>query len=76
MSMHVYACSKCGHAIHKDGTPNPNGCSEATYHDWKNLGEVGDTNYSCKKCGSMVQTKSTPAPYGCTSSNYHDWKKQ
>lgn len=76
MGMYVYCCSKCGNAIRKDSSPSSSGCSRASFHDWRKLGEVGDTNYSCKKCGLMVQTKSSPSSSGCTEASFHDWRKQ
>ena len=77
--MKNYQCKKCKVHIKSANTPNTSGCPSGSgaYHDWNNLGDVGDVNYQCKKCALLVQSKSTPNTSGCPSGSgaYHDWNK-
>ena len=73
--MKNYCCSKCGTHIKNASSPNTSGCPKGGYHQWVDLGAVGDSNYQCKKCGLLVQSKSSPNTSGCTSGGYHQWTK-
>lgn len=75
MSLSWYLCKKCAAALKKDSSPSSSSCPEGHYHEWTNLGTVGDTNYQCKKCSTLVQTKSSPNHSSCPAGNYHEWKK-
>jgi hypothetical protein len=74
MTLNWYQCKECGITIKKDSKPSSSGCPEATFHDWKNLGEFGDTNYCCKECGIVIQTKYKPGSSGCREATFHNWK--
>jgi DNA-directed RNA polymerase subunit RPC12/RpoP len=75
MSLSWYLCKKCATALKKDSSPSSSSCPEGHYHEWTNVGAVGDTNYQCKKCATLVDTNSSPNHSNCPAGNYHDWKK-
>ena len=75
MSLRWFQCKNCKTAIKKDSKPDMSNCSASSFHLWKDLGEVGDTNYNCKHCGLTIQTKSKPEMSGCPDSSFHSWNK-
>ncbi len=76
MANYWYQCKNCGTAIKQERIPSSSGCPNSTFHSWKKLAEVGDTNYSCKNCGTTIQANRNPLSSGCPSSTFHSWKKQ
>lgn len=75
MALYWFQCKKCTTLIKQDRVPSSLGCPSGHSHDWKKLGEFGDTNYLCKKCGTLIQAKANPSSLGCPSGHSHDWKK-
>lgn len=73
--MRNYQCAKCGVSIKSNTSPSPSGCPKGGFHQWFDLGEVGNDNYQCKKCGTLVQSKSHPSPSGCPNGGFHQWNK-
>ena len=72
--MRNYQCKKCGILIKTERRPNTLNCRAGSYHDWNDLGEVGDENYRCKRCSLLVESKNRPTALGCSSGGYHDWQ--
>lgn len=75
MNLRWYLCKKCSTLLKKDSSPSHSSCPAGNYHEWNNLGNIGDKNYQCKKCSILVQTDSSPNHSNCPEGNYHDWKK-
>ncbi len=75
MALKWYNCNKCGTAITNGSSPDSLGCPSGGYHNWYELGTVGNTNYCCRKCGITVQTQSSPSSAYCPRGGYHDWNR-
>jgi predicted Zn-ribbon and HTH transcriptional regulator len=75
MALYWFQCKKCVTLIKQDRLPSSSGCPKGSFHDWKKLADVGDTNFQCKKCGTLIQAKALPSSSGCPSGHFHDWKK-
>jgi len=70
-----YQCKKCRTFLQSDKTPNSLNCPSGHFHQWTNLGEVGNTNYQCKKCGLLIKSKRLPSSLNCPSGHFHQWSK-
>lgn len=77
MATKWFLCQKCETLVKQESTPNSNHCpSDGRTHQWRMLGELGETNYQCKKCGIIVQCRSIPNPNHCPSDGKtHQWHK-
>ena len=79
--MNNYQCKLCGAVVRGTSWPTSTGCPRGKglgrMHDWKLLGDGGDTTYQCKKCGAVVYGKknSWPRTFGCPSGGQHSWNK-
>jgi len=76
--MNNFHCKACGLLVKHNGRPTGH-CdkSGSGNHDWKDLGEVGDTTYKCKACGLMVDSDTRPNNGYCedSGSKNHQWEK-
>ena len=73
--MKNFLCKNCGTLIQANSQPTTSGCPKSTFHNWTNLGDVGDKNYQCKNCGILVKANSQPTTSGCPKSTFHSWTK-
>ena len=82
---HWWSCNKCGGLVKMESDPGIDGCpveddNGYKYHNWSELGQVGEINYSCGKCGSIIQVTSEPRIDGCSVKDangykYHIWSR-
>ena len=80
-----WSCNKCGGLVKMESKPGIDGCpveddNGYKYHNWSELGQVGEINYSCGKCGSIIQVTSEPRIDGCSVKDangykYHNWSR-
>ena len=68
-----YFCKNCNEKIQSGKRPTSQNCSRATFHNWTDLGEVGDRNFNCKNCGTTVWTKKRPTSQNCSRDTFHNW---
>ena len=73
--MKNFQCSKCGTLLNSNSTPRTDKCPSGGLHDWRKLGDVGNTPYQCRKCGTLVKSNSIPRTDKCPSGGLHDWRK-
>ncbi len=73
--MKNFICSKCFVLVKQEKMPSSFNCGEGGQHQWKDMGEVGDTNYQCKKCSKILQSKKAPVSFNCSAGGQHQWKK-
>lgn len=70
-----YHCERCNEKIKAINKPTSINCSNANFHNWTDLGIVGDHAYNCENCGTTVYTKSKPTSFRCPQANFHHWTK-
>lgn len=73
--LHWYHCKNCNIKIEATRTPTAHNCSNATFHKWTDLGEVGNQAHSCRNCGTTVYTTRTPTAHNCPRETFHKWTK-
>lgn len=73
--LHWYHCKNCNIKIEAERTPTAHNCSNATFHKWTDLGEVGNQAYNCRNCGTTVYTTRTPTAHNCPRETFHKWTK-
>ncbi len=73
--MKNYQCKKCATLIQGKSKPSNSGCPSGSFHQWADLGIIGNDNYQCKKCGTLVKSKGRPSNTGCPSGSFHQWTK-
>lgn len=72
---HNWNCKKCGTVVKSDRKPASQGCPKATFHEWHDLGEIGNDTYQCTNCGITVQSYKQPSSLGCPNASFHKWNK-
>ena len=72
-NQHWYMCKNCSSKVQKAKMPTSLNCSASTFHQWTDLGEVGDKAYNCKNCGTTVYTNKRPTSLNCPYSTFHNW---
>lgn len=70
-----YHCKNCNIKIEAGKQPTSVNCSSETFHQWTDLGEVGNQAYSCKNCGTTVYTTKQPTSVNCSRDTFHKWTK-
>ncbi len=76
-TLNWYYCSGCRTVVKQKNKPRgSNNCVNRKFHDWYDMGKVGDKNYMCSNCSITIQTKDTPRNYNnCINRQFHEWKR-
>jgi DNA-directed RNA polymerase subunit RPC12/RpoP len=73
--MKNYLCGRCKEVVQSERVPlNSNNCLNRKFHDWRDIGEVGNDIYKCSKCGTKVCSKRQPLNgNSCIDGQWHNW---
>jgi len=73
--MKNYICANCRAVVHADSSPPISGCPKGRIHNWREMGEYGESKYQCAYCGLILHSKKEPYSSNgtCLDRTIHRW---